>query len=236
MNLKNHPLKVVQDVTRIFQLIRNEVNDNSDIIRITYDDNFKIKIKDLDIGSNFFFMAENPKLQNHAVIYSVVQSPQSTSETKEHRYNASSSNDSLLNVFKNWLSIVKGYHASNPHPNSKVFKHYQERIYETFKFLPDENDNEPLEPIKQKQLSEFVTHLISEFENGDDVGEEIINELSELNKQIPILTQGQIKNQISWTFARLMQKGYQAINRITKVSTDAGIGQLFIEGIKMLLG
>ena len=67
------------------------------------------------------------------------------------------------------MNTIKAYSGINIHPNNNVLKAYQEKFYNSFEFLDDENDNQPLEPIKQAQLSEFLNLLVDELEIDDKV-------------------------------------------------------------------
>ncbi|GAA4282274.1 hypothetical protein [Gaetbulibacter aestuarii] len=235
MYIKNKPIRLLKDIERIFSYIRTEVANNNRLVRITHDENYKLIIEDLDIQSDFSFTIELPRLDKGLVIYQVEFKPQNTNVLNHYSGEFSSKGNQVLQVFKNWLNTLSEYQTVNIHPSSKVLKDYQEQFYESFEFIDEETDASPLEFKIQRQLSEFLKLLIEEYKEDENVDEVLLNDICELNKLIPQLTQRQLKTQISWIFARLQIKGINAINRIIKVSTDAGIQYIFVEGLRRLL-
>ncbi|WP_299888098.1 hypothetical protein [uncultured Lacinutrix sp.] len=81
---------------------------------------------------------------------------------------------------------MKNIHSTRQkiHPTTKNINHYQEKLFESFSFMNDENDDKPLEPQKQEELSKFLVLLIENFENDEEVEDEIIGELKVLNENI----------------------------------------------------
>ena len=65
---------------------------------------------------------------------------------------------------------------------------------------------------------------------SDDYGKTWKN----INSNISKLTQKQLKDRVSWAFAKIMYLSVDAINNISKVGKDAGIGYLLIEGLKSI--
>ena len=81
-----------------------------------------------------------------------------------------------------------------------------------------------------KTASKFIT----EAEADENFEEGILDGLKELNLNIHKLTKGQIKEKFTWALAKAKYKGIDVVNYITKVCRDAGLGHLFIEGLKLL--
>lgn len=54
--------------------------------------------------------------------------------------------------------------------------------------MKDENDDNPLEPKKQIELSNFLNLLIENFKDAPDINDDIIEELKDLSENIPALT------------------------------------------------
>ena len=236
MSLKKYPLAFLRDIQRTFQQVRIEADKNENWVRIIYDKDFKLSISDIDFESDFFFTIQKPTITNSGISYTVSWKPQNASTNKEFSSNYNSKGDALLSIFVNWLKTVKAYSSINIHPNNNVLKAYQEKFYNSFEFLDDEYDNQPLEPTKQIQLSEFLNSLVEELESDNKIEQDIIEEIKFLNANISQLTQKQIKTSLSWCFAKMMYLGISVINNVTKVGKDAGIGYLLIEGVKKLIG
>jgi len=234
MDYNNYTAKELNDMARTFSAIRSEVEANSSLFRISNDSDAQIRIEYISFATEYFFTVSNPSLKDNYVFYDLNYKPGSQTSNSSHSNKNTFSDNRLLSELKSWMNLVKNIHdvRQKIHPNSKNLKHYKEKLFESFSFMEDENDDKPLEPKKQKELSSFLNLLIENFESDPDIDDEIIKELKTLNKNIPALTQLQIKNQISWTFAKMMYKGVDVLNRITKVGTNAGIGHLLIEGIK----
>ncbi|WP_179019834.1 hypothetical protein [Winogradskyella forsetii] len=238
MDYNKFNAKELNDMVRTFASLRAEVESNSDLFRIQYDDEAEICIEYMDFSTEYFFTISVPKLEGNYVWYELNFQPESNTSNLTTTVKQPSKDNRVLNQIKQWMGLVRNIHnvKQNIHPNSKNVNHYQEKIFESFGFLKDENDDKPLDPKRQEELSDFLNVLIQNFEKDDGIEEEIVNELKSLNESIPQLTQLQIKNYITFTFAKLMYSGVGALKRIIKVGTDAGIGQLFIEGLKTFVG
>jgi len=230
-NLTQYPLVLLTDMQSVFKEIRKEVEANSEHVRIIHDKDGKIVIVDLNFQSSYSFTIENPRLEKE-VFYTITLSPSNRAETKFNVIKQISTIRRIIQVFKGWLQTITTYKRLNIHPANKVIRDYQQRYYNSFQFLDDDGDDKPLEPKNQKQLSHFLTFLITQFKDDNEIDDEIIEELRELNKCIPQLTQVQIKNTLSWIFAKMYYKGVDIINRVSSDGISAGIGYLMIEGIK----
>ena len=230
-NLTKYPLALLTDIQNVFNALRKEVKANNEHIRITHDKDAKIVIEDLNFQSEFFFSIQKPRLDKE-VKYTLTYSPSNKATTKENIIQGVSTQKRIINIFNSWLQTVKTYKRINIHPANEVIREYQQQYYNSFKFLDDEGDDKPLEPKKQKQLSKFLELVITNLESDDEVDEVFIEELRELNKCIPQLTQGQIKSSLSWLFAKMYYKGIDIVNRVTNDGISAGLGYLLIEGIK----
>jgi hypothetical protein len=236
MNYKDYPVGLLKDIEATFKLLRGVVDDNSNLIRITYDNDFRLVIKDLDLTSNYSFTIDSPILtKENRINYRLTFAPTNRLVMETKKLVATSADNQVINNFKNWVAILKIYQTVDIHPTNKVLRDYQEKFYSSFKFLDDEADDKPLPFKYQKQISELLILMIGEFEKDDEIGKEIIEEIIELNKCIPQLTQGQIKGAVSWVLAKLIYNGKGVVNRIAKNATNAGIGQAFIEGIKLIM-
>lgn len=224
----------LNDMVKTFSSIRSEVEANSNLFRISYDDDAEICVEYLSFTTEFHFTISNPTLNKNYVYYGLNFRPSSHTDNSIRDYQNTSHDGRVLDQFKNWMNLVKNIHdvRKKIHPNSKNINHYKEKLFESFSFMEDENDDKPLEPKKQIELSSFLNLLIENFQDDPDIDDNIIEELETINKNIALLTQLQIKNQISWIFAKIMSKGIGVLNRVTNVGTDAGIGYLLIEGIK----
>lgn len=234
MDYNKYTALELNDMAKTFSSIRAEVASNSKLFRISYDDEAEICIEYLSFTTEFHFTISNPKFDKNYVYYYLNYRPSSHTDNSI-RSNKNTSSDNLIMVeLKNWMNLVKNIHEIRKkiHPNSNNINHYKEKFFESFSFMSDENDDNPLEPKKQIELLTFLNLLIETFEDDPEINEEIIEELKSLCQNIPALTQLQIKNQISWIFAKMMYQGIGIINRVTKVGTDVGIGYLLIEGIK----
>ncbi|MFD0975434.1 hypothetical protein [Salinimicrobium gaetbulicola] len=234
MDYNKYTARELNDMAKTFSSIRSEVEANSNLFRIVYDDEAEIHIEYLSFTTEFYFKISNPRLEKNYVYYDLNYRPGDQANNSIRGTKNTSSDGRLMSELKNWMNLVKNIHdvKKRIHPSSKNLNHYKEKLFESFSFMEDENDDKPLEPQKQVELSNFLNLLIENFEDDPDIDDEIIQELKLLNENIPALTQLQIKNQISWTFAKIMFKGIDVLNKVTKVGTDAGIGFLFIEGIK----
>jgi len=237
MDYNKFTARELNDMAKIFSSIRSEVEANSNLFRIAYDDEAEISIEYLSFTTEFYFTISNPTLDKNYVFYDLNYKPYNQTDNSIRSTKNTSSDNRLMSELKNWMNLVKNIHdiRGKIHPNSKNINHYKEKLFESFSFMKDENDNKPLEPKKQVELYNFLNILIENFEDDPDIDDEIIQELKILNENIPTLTQLQIKNQISWTFAKIMSKGVGLLNRVTNVGTDAGIGYLLIEGIRTYL-
>ena len=234
MDYNKYTARELNDMAKTFSSIRSEVNANSELFRIAYDDEAEICIEYLSFTSEFHFKVSEPKLDKNYVFYDLNYKPKSQTDNSICSSKNTSSDNRLMSELKSWMSLVKNIHdvRRKIHPNSENINHYKERLFESFSFMKDENDDKPLEPTKQIELSNFLNLLIENFEDDPDINNEVVEELQILRENISALTQLQIKNQISWIFAKLMYQGIGILNRVTKVGTDAGIGYLLIEGIK----
>jgi len=234
MDYNKYTARELNDMAKTFSSIRSEVEANSKFFRIAYDDEAEICIEYLSFTTEYHFTISNPKLDKNYVFYDLNYKPTNQTDNSIRNNQNTSSDNRLMSELKNWMNLVKNIHdvREKIHPNSKNINHYKEKLFESFSFMKDENDDNPLEPKKQIELSNFLNLLIENFEDDPDINDEIIEELKILNEYIPTLTQLQIKNQISWIFAKMMFGGIGILNRVTKVGTDAGIGYLLIEGIK----
>lgn len=234
MDYNKYTARELNDMAKTFSSVRSEVEANSNLFRIAYDDEAEICIEYLSFTTEFHFTISNPALEKNYVFYDLNYNPSNHADNSTRSNKNTSSDGRLMSELKNWMNLVKNIQdlRKKIHPNSKNINHYKEKLFESFSFMKDENDDKPLEPKKQVELSNFLNLLIENFEDDPDIDDEIIQELKMLNENIPTLTQLQIKNQISWTFAKIMYKGIGVLNRVTNVGTEAGIGYLFIEGIK----
>lgn len=236
INLKNNPFALVQNVQITYSQIRGIAEANDDIVIINQDYDGKIAIRDLDISSNFLFEIYNPRFDNNKIFYTIKFNPSNHTILKARILEIESDKQRIIPIFKTWLQSIRNFNAAELHPGNNVLKEYQKQIYDTYKFLPDENDNKPLNQINQEQISKVIKLLIEEFKDDDEVSNNFIEELKLLNRLIPQLTQAQIKNQLSHKIAYLRFLGINAINRIIKVCTDAGIQLLFYRGLQLLSG
>ena len=230
-NLTKYPLTLLTDIQNVFNALRKEVKANSEYVRIVHDKDAKMVIEDLNFQSEFFFSIEKPRLDKE-VKYTLTYSPSNKSTIKENVVQGIATQQRILSVFKNWLLTINTYKRINIHPANEVLKEYQRQFYNSFQFLDDEGDDKPLEPKKQKQLSQFLQSVITNFESDNEIDESLIEELRELNKCIPQLTQGQITGSLSSIFAKAYYKGIDIVNRVSNDGISAGLGYLLIEGIK----
>ena len=213
MRYNELPLRLLADIKKTYESLRNEVKANNDLVMITHDSELRINIKAIDFTSNFIFNIYKPEMSGNGVIYQIDLRPRNTAEPNIQTIGASSVNNSVLNVFKSWLNLVKNYRKMSIHPSDDAFKDYQEKFYNAIKFSEDEDDDKLLTPSKQKEVSEWVVAMIEELKDEEDVSEEVIESLKELNKNIPYLNQAQIKLSVSLTLAELMFNGVDLINR-----------------------
>jgi hypothetical protein len=237
MDYTKYTARELDDMAKTFSSIRSEVEANSNLFRIDYDNDAEICIMYSSFSMEFHFTISNPTLDKNYVFYELNYKPRNQTDNSIYTNKNTSSDNRLMSELKNWMNLVKNIHEIREkiHPNSKNINHYKEKLFESFSFMEDENDDKPLEPKKQVELSNFLNLLIENFEDDPEIDDEIIEELKILNENIATLTQLQIKNQISWAFAKIMSKGVSVLNRVTNVGTDAGIGYLLIEGIKNYL-
>ncbi len=238
MDYNKFTARELNDMARTFASIRSEVESNSDLFRIQYDDEAEICIEYMNFKTEFFCTISNPKLDNGYVFYELNHKPQNDVSNLTNTGRYPSKDDRVLNQLKQWMNLVKNIHTvkQNIHPNSKNINHYQEQLFESFSFMKDENDDKPLKQKTQEELSKFLLVLIENFEQDEEIEDDIIEELKLLNENISQLTQLQIKNYITFTFAKIMYKGVgllkRVTNRATNVGTDAGIGYILIEALK----
>ncbi len=235
INFKDYPIGFLTNIQSTFESIRKQVELNNDKVRITFDDDFCLVMEDLDFKSKFKYTIKNPELKDNKVFYEISYSPKNSLVLAEHHI-VLDGYPKIVDNFKNWLNLISSYKNINIHPHDKVLQFYQNKFFESFKFLDDDNSDEPLNHKQQVEITKFLNLVIKELENNEEQNENIISEIRYLNSSISQLTQKQIKTSLSWFFAKIMYLGIDSINRITKVGVDAGIGFLLIEGVKKILG
>lgn len=238
MEYNNFTAFELNDMASTFAAIRNKVAENSDLFRIAHDINCEICIEYISPTTEFHFTICNPKLKNRKMMYELNYRPANQKSNSTINTIVDSTDAGLFRNLKAWMHLVRNIHEVKKkiHPSDAVLGHYKEQIFKYFSFLKEEEDDQPLSQVKQEQLSAFLIVIAQTVEDEEDIDNSIIKELKFLNENISTFTQAQIKNQISWIFAKIMFMGVGAINKVTRIGYEAGIAHLFIEGIKKYLG
>ncbi|WP_430467983.1 hypothetical protein [Winogradskyella ouciana] len=242
MNYADYPVVLLENVQNTFQKLRNKVKENDDILRIVKDENLELKIEYTRKGYDFKFSVANPNYSNNHVSFKVLHLPSSNRE--KGLFNMpiiSSSKEEILNRFNHWLNILKKYENISIHPKDKVLRDYENRFFQVFSFLDDKSDDKALSFKNRTLLNIFIDKTIGFLVADDSIEDseeknEIIEELKELNKYLPQLTQGQIKKRIAVLYSRIYFQGVDIINWIVKEGKSVGFGQILIEGFKGLMG
>lgn len=236
--LSKLPIALREDVQDLFSIMRNLVKENSEYVRLTYDENHKLEIEHNDFDTDYFFKISEPEysITVKQTYFNIDRKPASKIKTEPvtQRILFNKGKKDIETRFNMWLSLLKRFESISEHPAINILKTYKDRVFNNFEFLEDENDNEPLNEDKQKEFSKLLGFIVLVLEQEVPNEEELINEFIELNKEIPKLTLSQIKERFAWVCAKMKYKGIDITNHIIKTARDAGIGHIFIEGIKCL--
>ena len=165
MDYNKYTENELKDMSRTFAAIRAEVEPNTDLFRISYDDEAQIRVEYMNFTVDKYYIISNPRVESGYVYYDTTQKPSNSNNNATTTTIHPSKDNRPLLYLKNWMSLVRNIYnlEQKIHPNSKNINHYQKNIFESFSFLKDENDDEPLNPIKQKELSIFLNLIIDNF-------------------------------------------------------------------------
>ncbi|WP_166961294.1 hypothetical protein [Yeosuana marina] len=235
MNFKNYPYSYLNNIQSTFGIIRSQVNLNSDLVRITFDDDLCIVVEDIDYNSSFKYAIQNPVLKEGKVYYDITHTPKNSNVISENKFTTESTGTRIKDNIKAWIHLVSIYQNINIHPYNNVLKHYQNEIFNSFKFIEDDNDDKPLEYNQQVKITNFLNAVVVELEDSDEDNDEIIQEIKYLNSNITQLTQKQIKNALSWCFAKIRYKGIDIINKVTRVGVDYGLTLLLEKALETII-
>jgi len=235
MKYIDKPISLLRDIKKVYSNLRNEVNNNKEFVRIISDDNLKIVVKDIDLDSNFHFTIHNPTFVNGYSHYNIIFRPQNKNIPTETSTKLSSNGGTIEKAFSEWLNNIKFYYNLSIHPTDDVLNEYKLRFLKVFSFLDEDvEDDKPLKSKTRKQISFLIDKVIDNLEVEKEENIDLIESLRELNKQLPQLTKRQVKESLSWTFAKIYYKGVDVVNWIAKQGASAGFGHLLIEGLKSL--
>lgn len=235
MNYKNKPINLLTDIKKIYSHIRSEASKHKNLVRITFDDKLKVKLNDIDLDSNFYFEIYNPVYKNGYCYYLLSYSPQSATSSLEIKVEFSSNGQTIQKKLEEWLTHIKYYSTLSIHPTDDVLKEYKLRFQKVFAYLDEDlEDDKPLKSETRNQVSHLIDKVIENLEVEESENTDVIESLRELNKQLPQMTKRQVKESLSWNFAKLYYKGVDVVNWIAKQGASAGFGHLLIEGMKNL--
>jgi hypothetical protein len=213
INKKSLPLELVKTIEDLFNKIREFVDANSDIIYMQESEELEITIFDLDLDSNFQFRVFNP-IYNSKSIFRVEYSPKDWQDPGQYEFRSQA--EVVLKNLNTWTSTIREYNKSFMSQDSKAFKFYQEKYYESFGF--DDDGDTPYEYNDQLLIENYLLETIAILEKNVLDNQEIILNTIYLKDNIQTFSKRQFGKQLARILAKIHIKSLPLIKEVLKIT------------------
>ncbi|MDG3582039.1 hypothetical protein [Galbibacter pacificus] len=196
----NIPIVLKKNIVSTFINIRNVVEKNSEFIRIVRDDSFIIHIEDIKNELGFKWIISTPEFARNRVSYNIEFIPKSRIDNgiKKQTYDSSM----VIKNLEGWINLIKDHSNFNPHPNSNMFNHYRNNIFEKFISLDPDAKTLPFDDEAQLAIKSFTSKLLLELKNEDIEDGEYVDSVKDLDENIGNYTKQQVLDKFADIYAK----------------------------------
>jgi hypothetical protein len=194
----------------MLQAIESIAQENLDIIQFIREDNTYYCFIETDINSkNFFriFIDGAKRMGNYdKKNYGVEMKPVDESKAKALVFQGNL--EIIVAEFKKWVKIIRDMHDTPSVHDENFAKHYSEFYFNEFKIVDNDADTSPFNPDQQDLIEAYLDYLskaiVTTSESVDDVTKaELVSEIEEIKKALPITTKTKVMKGITKVFGKL---------------------------------
>ena len=217
--IKNLPLKVLQDSRIMLDKLTELATINADIVKLTRTGLTDIKFTTED--DRFFFTISSPRLnpsEANTTIFNISRVPRNAVDFQAK--DTSAMLDVVYANFNGWVDLVRQYKTATLDITDPFLRKYQSEFEEMFVLVDDDADINPYEHQKQLAYHKLLETFQAEFEKypQDDQLKELIEETKSLQDNIHTLSKRNVAKGFLSIMAKMKKRGIKFFSTVTDVA------------------
>ncbi len=232
MNKKEYPLIQLQSIELMLKKLRELVSIHSDIVELVGSKNL-IRIKDMDLKSNFFFRVYDSKLETTQKVNFNFEYLPKNSVLSQDAENKIDDLDGVVRSFNKWVSLIQNYNKINLTQEDEYINFYEKELYDEFVILDIDANNIPFDYLRQEGLYKYLTIIenkLIESNVGHDSLDDLIEESQDLKRDISRITKNKTIKRLSRLMAKVKVKAVDVFYFVLDVGKKEAVKSLLNGG------
>lgn len=235
MKKKTIPL----DVLRIVEPI---VLRNADVIKVQPFPNCHYCLVEVQDGSPFFFRLydDGKKVVDHMKLgQHVIEMSPGSQRAMASLVSLRPSLQSVVEGLEQWLKMIREYNETASVHDDPFFKTYYDHYFNEFKSVDDDAEYAPFNPAQQNRIEQAlleVGQIVQEDSAafGEEQTSAVVQEIQEIQRDLPTSTKNQIMRRISAACARIYQRSKPTAQKVWDKLLSQRLDKLIEAGIKFV--
>lgn len=230
-NKKDVPLNLLKAIEEVAQK-------NLDLIQVKLEENaYYSFLENDDTSKNFFKIFVNgAKRIGNFDPKNLAYEHRPASETRITAMLSQGSFEDIKNKFEDWIKLIREIHETPSVYDDNFTKYYSDYYFNEFQVFEEDANIFPFDPHQQIIIEKYLLSLSEAINNSgesiDDICKnELVAEISEINRLLTVTTKNQVMKKITTIFGKLFKVSKPFAQEIIKEAGKQLVKKLIELGI-----